>query len=466
MTAEGTIDPALTSGYESVLDVLTALLRGYTLRWHYRSRDERLIAFSNAWIYDRSLVTFPGAAGADCVTPRPDVDDTDEAAEVARVVELVLEHAAAASRPSRSASSRWASRTPNASRPRCARALRDQPDLHGFFAESRPEPFFVKNLERVQGDERDAIILSIGYGKTADGRLLYRFGPLLLPGGERRLNVAITRARRRMTVVSSFRSTDMDPARSNAEGVRLLRSYLEYAESGGVSLGSAAAVKPALNPFEAEVRDRLAAAGVPVVAQYGVAGYFVDFAATHPTRPGEMVLAIEADGASYHSSGTVRDRDRLRQEQLERLGWTFHRIWSTDWFADPDTEVARVVAAYEAAVAAADASSAPPVVIDPVVPEPTVLPDPALAGDDPTPTVRLSELGGRVGPRPEVPPGQPIGAYRTEELVALVRWIDSDTLLRTEEQLLDEVMRELGFQRRGPRIREAVLAAVREAHGS
>jgi hypothetical protein len=185
-----------------------------------------------------------------------------------------------------------------------------------------------------------------------------------------------------------------------------------------------------------------------------VAGYFVDFAAEHPTRPGEMVLAIEADGASYHSSGTVRDRDRLRQEQLERLGWRFHRIWSTAWFADPEGEAARVVAAYQDAVAAADAKRTP------------VNPDPVVA-DDPTPTVHLSDLDdGRPEPRPEVEAGQPIGAYSHGQLVALVRWIDSDTLLRTEEEILDEVMRELGFQRKGPRIREAVLAAVREVRRS
>jgi very-short-patch-repair endonuclease len=473
ITADGAIDPALTSGYESVLDVLSALLRGYTLRWHYRSLDERLIAFSNAWIYDRSLVTFPGAVGADCVSfvgvdgvVGSTVDSVD--AEVSQVVALVLSHAAERRGESLGVITMGvvhADRISSALR----LALRSRPELHDFFDENRPEPFFVKNLERVQGDERDAVILSIGYGKTADGRLLHRFGPLLLPGGHRRLNVAVTRARRRMTLVCSFRSTDLDPSRSTAEGVRLLRAYLQYAESGGVSLGAAATAKPALNAFEVDVQSRLAAAGIPVTAQYGVAGYFVDFAAAHPARPGEMVLAIEADGASYHSSGTVRDRDRLRQEHLERLGWSFHRIWSTDWFADPAAEVERVRAAYVTAVAAADARLG--LVADPIEPAPVedAEPAPVLVEDaepavtiDPTPTVRLSDLG-RAGPKPPVPVGQPIAAYTQEQLVQLVRWIESDTLLRTEEQLLDEVMSELGFQRKGPRIRAAVLAAVRES---
>ncbi len=251
---------------------------------------------------------------------------------------------------------------------------------------------------------------------------------------------------------------------------------------GGLSLGAAATAKPALNAFEIDVQNRLAAAGIPVTAQYGVAGYFVDFAAAHPTRPAEMILAIEADGASYHSSGTVRDRDRLRQEHLERLGWSFHRIWSTDWFANPPAEVERVRVAYEAAVAAADARlGIEPPSVSPETEPPSVSPEAGSSSEseleaeavsagevepvvtiDPTPTVRLSDLG-RVGPRPAVVGGQPIAAYTQEQLVQLVRWIESDTLLRTEEQLLDEVMSELGFQRKGPRIRAAVLAAVRES---
>jgi very-short-patch-repair endonuclease len=488
------------------------------------------------------------------------VDSVD--AEVARVVSLVLDHAVSRADESLGVITMGvvhADRISSALRA----ALRSRPDLHDYFDENRPEPFFVKNLERVQGDERDAIVLSIGYGKGADGRLLYRFGPLLLSGGHRRLNVAVTRARRRMTLVCSFRSTDLDPARTTAEGVRLLRAYLQYAESGGVALGAATTAKPVLNPFEVDVRDCLVEAGIPVEAQYGVAGYFIDFAAAHPTRRGEMVLAIEADGASYHSSGTVRDRDRLRQEHLERLGWSFHRIWSTDWFADPAVEVERVRAAYRAAVDAADARharlSAPPgadapprsgaapgsgcsgaldlegtldlaslelegrdlegrdldgrdldgrdlegrhldgmdsrtgddgpvegptgglpdnddvrhVSIDPVsvdraptepIPTDPIPTDPIPTDPiptDPTPTVRLSDLAGRPGIRPVLPYGEPIGSYHRSQLVALVRWIESDTLLRTEEQLLDEVMRELGFQRKGPRIREALLTAIR-----
>lgn len=454
---DGSINLALTSGYESILDVLTAGLgdgRSRSLTWHYRSHDERLIAFSNAWVYDNSLTTFPGTAGAEClthelVTQQPSAAGQEDSvtAEVDRVVALILDHAT--TRPEETLGVitmgiKHADRIDMRLRER----LREHPALHDYFDESAPEKFFVKNLERVQGDERDAIILSIGYGKTTDGRLPYRFGPLLQDGGHRRLNVAITRARSRMTLVSSFSHHDMDPNRSSAAGVTMLRAYLQYAASGGENLGDVALDKPALNPFEISVRDRLLAAGIPLVAQYGVAGYWIDFAAAHPTQPGKMVLAIEADGASYHSSATARDRDRLRQEQLERLGWTFHRIWSTDWFTDTETCVAKARLAYDHAVQAADGASRTGRLTSPVASTDKF--------NTPTPPAQTRSRG----PRPPIQPGLPITAYSMPQLVGIIRWIESDTLLRTEDQLFDVFMDELGFRRRGSRIRAAFDRAL------
>ena len=199
--------------------------------------------------------------------------------------------------------------------------LRDETDDHldSFFAEDAPERFFVKNIERVQGDERDVIILSVGYHKAQDGSLPYRFGPLNQQGGERRLNVAITRARSRLHLVSSFSHHDMDPGKSTARGVELLRQYLAFADSGGDHLEEESKQVP-LNAFELDVMNRLTDRGIPVIPQYGVAGYRIDFACQHPDYPGIMVLAIEADGASYHSGFTARERDRLRQENLEDKG--------------------------------------------------------------------------------------------------------------------------------------------------
>lgn len=444
-------DDASTAGYESVLHAYTPLLHSRTLRWHYRSRDERLIAFSNAAFYDRSLVTFPGAEPDGCVShvhvdamPAPGMEKSVKE-EVDEVVRLVLDHAR--KRPDESIGV-IAMSLVHAERIDMALTIaRDShPELAEFLSEKAEEPFFVKNLERVQGDERDAVILSLGYGRRANGGMSYNFGPVNRQGGERRLNVAVTRARNRMTVVSSFTADDLDPDRLHSEGPRVLREYLEYASSGGTRLGARLDAVPALNPFEIDVRDRLTAAGIPLIAQYGVAGYRIDFAAKHPQRPGRMVLAIEADGASYHSSPSARERDRLRQAQLERLGWRFHRIWSTSWFNDPDTEIAKVRMAYERAVADSDAVEA--------LTRSSSIPAPAVSKlvEDPARQ--------RVGPRPPISRRQTITDYTQRELVRLVRWWESDGRLRTVEELVRELTAELGFKKVGSRIRTALEAAV------
>jgi very-short-patch-repair endonuclease len=459
---------AIVRDVESVLDQMTALLPPpigtRTLSWHYRSRDERLIAFSNAQptLYDYSLTTFPGARGKDALTHvlvpfRPGrVGEEDSVGdEVAKVVELVTEHAHL--RPEESLGViamgvKHANRVEEAVR----RARRQDDVLDAFVtgeasAQAHRERFFVKNIERVQGDERDAIMLTVGYGKTTDGRLLYHFGPLNNEGGERRLNVAITRARDRMTVVSSFTSADLDPAKLRAEGVLMLGRYLAYAESGGSNLGDVARDKPDLNPFERDVEAQLTLAGLPLVAQWGCSGYWIDYVAKHPTKPGRMVMAIECDGVSYHSSATARDRDRLRQEHLERLGWRFHRIWSAEWSRRREAEVARALEAYKQAVAASDRAVRPRVEEDGQVPSPA-----------PPVLVQPERPPGRRGYMPVPPNRGPISTYSHSELVGLVRWIESDTLLRTEEELLDEAVHCLGYHRRGTSIVAALQAAVSE----
>ena len=209
---------AETEGFESLLEQMLAFISPSALQWHYRSKDESLIAFSNRHIYRDTLITFPGIGGPPCVSltlvpflPAHDGQEESSSDEVRKVVELVFRHAR--ERPSETLGVITMG-IKHAMRVEATidEELKQYPELDEFFDETRKERFFVKNLERVQGDERDAIILSIGYGKDRTGRLLYRFGPLLTQGGERRLNVAITRARRRMTVVSSFDHKDMDPS--------------------------------------------------------------------------------------------------------------------------------------------------------------------------------------------------------------------------------------------------------------
>lgn len=344
----------LTSGFESILDVLSAVVPVRRLTWHYRSNDERLIAFANQDIYEGGLVTFPGTRGeSPLVVEQVDgvgvltegsqgVESTHS--EVERVVELVIEHAR--THPTETLGVialgiTHATRLEEAIRARIA----TETDVASFFDEERAEPFFVKNLERVQGDERDAIILSIGYGKTPHGRVIYRFGPINQSGGERRLNVAITRARRRMTVVTSLASTDLDPERLTSRGPRMLRAFLEYAERADrgdlpPTIGARGGDLPLVM---SEMARRLRAHGLVVHEGYGHGEAPIDLAIEDPSEPGKLTLAVESDGPQYAGLATVRDRDRLRAEHLARLGWTHHRIWTADVFRDPARDVSAIV---------------------------------------------------------------------------------------------------------------------------
>lgn len=452
-------DFSLTEGIESLLDATGALLRDKMLQWHYRSRDQRLIAFSNKHIYGGSLTTFPGATVSTPVThclvrshSFTDVSGTrSNPDEVKKVVDIILEHARKTPQETLGViafGKHHADSIENALKPRLSEI--NDSSLDEFFSERNEERFFVKNIERVQGDERDAIILSVGYHKDANGNLPYRFGPILQEGGERRLNVAVTRARSRLTLVSSFSHRDMDPGRSTAKGVDLLRQYLEYAASGGENLGSDVSDVP-LNPFELSVKNGLERRGIPVIPQYGVSGYRIDFACAHPREPGRMVLAIEADGASYHSAHTTRDRDRLRQQVLESKGWRFHRIWSTAWFRDRQTELARAEEAWKQAVKASENVEKEP-------------PPPPTASDGATQRKPPPQRG----PRPNIsrkgtPGYRKITDYGHSQLVDLALWILSDTLLRTDDDLMREMMEELGFKRSGKLIESALRAAIRDA---
>ena len=446
----------LTNDVESVLDAVSTLMPGNsrTLNWHYRSLDERLIGFSNHHIYERSLTTFPGLLQGDCVAhvevpPSHDsiASGGSNSAEVRQVVDLILEHAER--RPDESLGViafglKHAHRIEETLR----FARQENPDLDEFFSDERDEPFFVKNLERVQGDEREAIILTVGYGRAQDGRMRYNFGPLNREGGYRRLNVAVTRAKRRMTVVSAFSAADMEPDRLGSQGPQMLRDYIAYAASAGHDLGSARRDAEPLNPFEIDIKNRLEAEGVPLQPRYGASGYSIDFAAMHPDQPGQPVLAIEADGVRYHSAINARERDRLRQEHLERLGWRFHRIWSTEWFRNPEAEVAKVVVAWREAVAEADRVEAEPRVSEPA----PVLMAVTAASPDVSPQRRRE--------CPHVVPGQPIIDYHIYQLDDIVRWARSDGLLHTDEELIRTIARAMGYQRVGSRIRGLLQAAI------
>ncbi|MEP6515311.1 AAA domain-containing protein [Microcoleus vaginatus] len=458
--------PSPVEGLESLLDLMSSFLETWELLWHYRSRDEALIAFSNRHIYNDRLITFPSSGGSPSIShvlvsciPGQEGQEESASREVQRVVELVIQHATEQPNETLGVITMGIK---HAQRIEAAldAALGERPELAAFFDEGRPERFFVKNLERVQGDERDAILLSVGYGKDRSGRLMYRFGPLLTKGGERRLNVAVTRARQRMTLVSSFDHHDMDPNRSSSRGVELLRLYIQYAASEGKILGETEQSGVPLNPFEKDIYDALTGKGISLLPQWGVSSYRIDMVAQHPQQAGRFVLAIECDGASYHSLGTARDRDRLRQQQLEALGWRFHRIWSTDWFMRRDKEIQRAVDAYEAAVKYANQ-------VDAQKNKPTKpVPQTAQPFTSQSLTPEINSPTALRGTRPNVPKRSKIDDYTQAELMSLIRWILSDGCLRTDEEILKEMLPELGFQRRGARIDRAVFAAIERLRSS
>ncbi|HTV03043.1 MAG TPA: DUF3320 domain-containing protein, partial [Luteitalea sp.] len=339
------------------------------LTWHYRSAHESLISFSNVSFYDGDLLTFPSVEPlSDALGLRFEhvADGVYEggglnAAEARRVADAVVAFAreqlaasAAGGRPRSLGVGTFNLRQQLAIQDLLEERRRQDPAIEPFFDRSRDEPFFVKNLENIQGDERDVIFLSVTYARARDGRLRQNFGPLNGDNGWRRLNVITTRARRAMRVFSSMRAHDIHEGQSR--GGPLLKGFLEYAESGRLDHPIVTRTAGAESPFEREVVQDLARRGFLVESQVGVAGYRIDIGVRDPDAPGRFVLGIECDGVAYHSSETARDRDRLRQQVLEARGWTIVRLWSTDWFKDRRGQMDRLIAAIEGAQAVARAA--------------------------------------------------------------------------------------------------------------
>lgn len=334
--------------FESILDLCATAFEQEKLMWHYRSRTEDLIAFSNKHFYNGDLVTFPSASkdkannGVDFYYVQDGVFDRKTKTniiEANKVVDLVFEHFKTS--PHRSLGVVAFSISQQAAIESVIQERREKDDSFAqFFDTNRPERFFVKNLETVQGDERDTIIFSVAYAKDVDGKFLHNFGPLNKKGGERRLNVAITRAKYNVKFVSSIRNYDIDLSRTESVGAKLLKEYLEFAELGMETLVPSKEIENNLSTsqlLEEEVYDTLVKAGYNVVRNVGYSDYRIDLGVKHPTKP-DYILAIECDGQNYSTGKTTRDRDRLRQEVLERLGWNYYRVWSTDWFANNKLE--------------------------------------------------------------------------------------------------------------------------------
>jgi len=352
---------------ESILDEAQASgLPTRELRWHYRSRHESLIAFSNWHYYGNNLITFPSPV------------TQDQAVSFAFVPTGVYGRGSSRANPEEARAivadihvrlKVWL-QMPEADRPTLGvitfnlpqqklildlldKLRSDNPACEWFFSEDRVEPIIVKNLENIQGDERDVILFSITYCRDAAGKLPMNFGAINNSGGERRLNVAVTRARRELKVFSGIRADDIDVNRSKAVGVAHLKAFLDYAVRGVIALpaqdtGSQGGFE---SPFEEAVAAKLELHGWRVVPQVGVSGFRVDLGICHPDHAGIYLAGVECDGATYHRSATARDRDKLREQILRGLGWTIFHVWSTDWWFSAQEAIELLHANLEKALA-------------------------------------------------------------------------------------------------------------------
>ncbi|MBQ9748288.1 MAG: DUF4011 domain-containing protein [Clostridia bacterium] len=395
-------EEALDVVSDSILEEAASVLPNRTLLWHYRSRHESLIAFSNREIYGNRLITFPSSAPrkADMGVEYVYVSDgcydrggkKDNIREAERCTALIFEHIR--QHPDRSLGIIAFSESQQSAIEDAVVAQRAKnPDCEWFFNESKEEPFFIKNLENVQGDERDTIIFSIGYGKDANGVMHMNFGPVGKPGGERRLNVAVTRAKCNIKLVGSILPSDIDTDRITSDGARMLRAYIAYAIGGTDALSATEEhdTGRSEDTFCKVIGAFLEEHGYRIRTGVGCSEYKIDIAVENPD--GSYLAAIECDGASYIQAGTARDRDRLRRSVLQSMGWRLYRVWSTAWMRNPEVEGKALLAFLASLTAEADAMARalgteenPPDVMTEIMIEPT----PDVTSEiviEPTPTV-------------------------------------------------------------------------------
>jgi very-short-patch-repair endonuclease len=442
-----------THDLDSILDeCLGAGIPTVELTWHYRSKHESLIAFSNQTYYGGRLVTFPSPVTRDGAVSLRHVADGVYARGGARTNErearLVVEEALASLRTAEPPSLGIV--TFNAEQQTLIedlldKARRDDPALERHFGDDTAEPVLIKNLEGVQGEERDIMLFSLTYGPDATGRIALNFGPLNLSGGERRLNVAVTRARERLVVFSSVRAEQLDLSRTGAIGVRHLKQFLSFAEHGARSFATSAQESQGdhESPFETQVAERLRRLGWDPHPQVGVSGFRIDLGIVDPDAIGSYLAGVECDGATYHRGATARDRDRLRQHVLEALGWRILRIWSTDWWTNSAREAERLHGQLRDALEQARAKRA------------------ARAEPKAPDAVDAS-------PEPAHPPLATAGAsqelfyepsYR-EHLAAIVAEVLRKQGPLREDRLVQAVARLHGFSRAGRQIRDRVMSVL------
>ncbi|MGX9357787.1 DUF4011 domain-containing protein [Mycoplasma sp. 773] len=335
-----------SDGYDSLLNLAEASLNSIRLKWHYRSKFEELIYTSNKEIY-KDLITFPNSKQPNDIEglrflyakPNKYIGETNTLFEEARkTIKDIIEKY----------QNKYSigvvvfnAEVLNQFEREMDKFIHDNPHLKFYFDEDREDAFFVKNIETVQGDERDIILFLLDNKRNANGEVSVNFGAINnSESGYKRLNVAISRAKKGLILISSFKSHEVNWFRSEQRGVKLLEKFIKNAEFGINTLEDLKETSGGVESlFEQQVYDKLTEQGLALKTQVGSSGFRIDLAVVHKNNPNKYILGIECDGSTYHSSKTTRDRDRLRQEVLEARGWNIHRIWSTDWFKNPDAQV-------------------------------------------------------------------------------------------------------------------------------
>jgi very-short-patch-repair endonuclease len=448
---------------ESILGLCCARgLPQTMLRWHYRSRHQSLIAVSNHEFYEDRLVIIPSpysaAAGLGLKFNHIPEGVFDSGAsgtnrvEAKAVCRAVIEHARRTPELSLGVAA-FSVRQQQAILDELELLRREHPETEPFFNDHATEPFFVKNLENVQGDERDVIFISVGYGRDVRGFLAMRFGPLSNEGGERRLNVLISRAKKRCEVFSSITADEIDLERASGRGVQALKTFLGFAQTGRLDV-AAAAGREEQSAFEEAVRKAVESLGYEVHAQVGIAGCFIDLAVVDREREGRYLLGIECDGAAYHASRSARDRDRLRQAVLEDHGWIIHRIWSADWFQRPAEQLRKVAEAIERAKAALAEKPPPPSVkVEETIERETTLAVDAGGLNALSTPYKMARLA--------VPRNRDPHELSTRELADLLFMVVEDEGPIHEDELVVRVRDLWNLQRAGSRVQDAVARGVR-----
>ena len=343
-SGESEEEEATALDMESILHLCKLSFPVKMLKWHYRSRHESLISVSNNQFYDDELLVYPSPSHSDPELGlkfhySPDTyyergSGSKNPLEAKEVVKEIFNHFDKYGDTKSLGVGTFSVAQKNAILEELEVQRKTRPELEPLFSESREERFFVKNLETIQGDERDVILISVGYGYTREGKMSLNFGPLNQDGGERRLNVLITRAREKCVVFSNFKAHDMHLTANPPFGVKALCEFLEYAES--LTLGTYRQEEAYEEPFEDAIGNFLVENGYEVDKHIGCAGFRVDLAIKDPENPGKYFLGITTDGKMYASSKVARDRDRLREQVLTGLGWKLYHLWSTDWYRNRD----------------------------------------------------------------------------------------------------------------------------------